>query len=30
VTPIGGVLLILGWAALLYGAVAGMLVSGPR
>ena len=30
VTPIGGVLLILGWAALIYGAVAGMVVSGPR
>ena len=27
VTPIGGVLLILGWAALIYGAVAGMVVS---
>ena len=29
VTPIGGVLLLLGWAALVYGALAGMLVRPP-
>ena len=27
VTPIGGVLMILGWAALIYGAVAGIAIS---
>ena len=30
VTPIGGLFMILGWAALIWGAVAGMVVSGPR
>ena len=30
VTPIGGLLMILGWAALIWGAVAGMAVSGGR
>ena len=30
VTPIGGFLMILGWAALIWGAVAGMAVSGGR
>lgn len=29
VTPIGGVLLLAGWAVLIYGALAGMLVAGP-
>jgi uncharacterized membrane protein YgdD (TMEM256/DUF423 family) len=29
VTPIGGVLLLCGWAVLIYGALAGMLVAGP-
>jgi uncharacterized membrane protein YgdD (TMEM256/DUF423 family) len=28
VTPIGGVLMIIGWAALIWGAVAGMAASG--
>ncbi len=29
VTPIGGVLLLAGWAVLIYGALAGMLAAGP-
>ena len=29
VTPIGGVLLLAGWAVLIYGALAGLLVAGP-
>ena len=29
VTPIGGVLLLAGWAVLIYGATAGLLVAGP-
>jgi uncharacterized membrane protein YgdD (TMEM256/DUF423 family) len=29
-TPVGGVLLLAGWAVLVYGALAGMLMAGPR